>query len=89
MDSGASGPKEFNDSAELVGVSGEDAVAETSGDHDEVRVDNISGPGEREKSAKRSAIVERVDRDGLQKHGEPCLGNAVSPHLGDNRMGGV
>ena len=70
MDSGASGPNGFNDSAELVGVSGEDAVVETSGDHDEVRVDDVSGPGEREKSAKRSAIVERVDRDGPQKHVE-------------------
>lgn len=87
MDGGAGGAQCIGDSAEVVRVSGEDAVVEASSDHDKVRVDGVTGPGEGKKSADRPAVVEWVDRDGLQERGKSRLGGSTTPHLGNNRMG--
>jgi hypothetical protein len=67
VDGGSGGARGFGNSAEVVRVSGDDAVVEASSHHHQVCVDNIAGRGALEELAECSAVVERVDGDGLQE----------------------
>lgn len=58
---------------EVVGVAGEDVVADAYGRDHEVGVDYVSCPGLSQELSDRAAIVERVDRDGLEERGEAGL----------------
>jgi len=60
VDGGSGGTHRLGDSAEDVGVPGEDAVVEASRDHHQMRVHNIAGCASREELAECSAVVERV-----------------------------
>lgn len=88
VDGGCCGAEWGGELGEVVGVAGEDVVAEPEGADDEVGVDDVGGSGLGEEASDGVSVVERVHRNGLDEGSEACL-SWVSPDLGQDRVGGV
>ena len=66
---------------EVVGVAGQDVVAEPNcGDH-QVGVDDVCCSGLTEELSDWPAVIERVDRDGFEECSESGLSGTVAPYL--------
>ena len=74
---------------EVIWVPGEDVVAEAYGSDYQVGVDDVGCSGLSEKLSYRAAVVEGMDRDGLEEGREAGLAGPVSPDLSEHWFGGV
>lgn len=74
---------------EVFWVAGQDVVAQANGGDHQVGVDDVCCSGLSEELSDLAAVVERVDRDGLEECRESGLSGSVAPHLPDDGVGGV
>lgn len=74
---------------EVVGVAGQDVVARANGGDHQVGVDDVCCFGLSEELSDWAAVIEWVDRDGLEECGKSGLSGSVAPYLPDDGVGGV
>ena len=89
VDGGRCWTKNGAEVCEVVGVAGEDVLAEADGGDDEVGVDDVGGSGLGEELADWASVVEWVDHDGFEEGGKAGLAGSGAPYLCQHGVGGV